>query len=104
MSAILTQTHAPDAGAVEAIVQARHGDPFAVLGPHEVAQGCAIRSFLPGAIKVEVLSHDSSQWLGELELLDAAGFWSGLIPAHVPYRLRVTRPDSLSVIDDAYAF
>ena len=54
MSVTLTEMHAPDPGAVEAIVRARHGDPFAVLGPHEVAGGCAIRSFLPGAIKVEV--------------------------------------------------
>ena len=28
-------SHAPDAGAIAAVVQGRHGDPFAVLGPHE---------------------------------------------------------------------
>jgi 1,4-alpha-glucan branching enzyme len=104
MSVTLTEMHAPDPGAVEAIVRARHGDPFAVLGPHEVAGGCAIRSFLPGAIKVEVLSRESGQKLGDLQLIEAAGLWSGLVPAYVPYRLRVTRPESLAVIDDPYAF
>ncbi len=106
MSTALTdaQAHAPDPGAVAAIVEARHGDPFAVLGPHEVEGGSAIRCFLPGAIKVEVLSRDGGQMLGALDLLHADGFWSGFVRAHVPYRLRVTRPDSLSVLDDPYAF
>ncbi|MCB8875252.1 1,4-alpha-glucan branching protein GlgB [Acidisoma silvae] len=104
MSAVLTDRHAPDAGAITAVVQAQHGDPFAVLGPHEVEGGCAIRSFIPGAIKVEVLSRESGQKLGDLSLLDSSGFWSGVIPAYLPYRLRVTRPDSLTVVDDAYAF
>ena len=39
----------PDAGAVEAVVQGRHGDPFAVLGPHDTADGCSVPAFLPGA-------------------------------------------------------
>ena len=32
-----------------AIVGARHGDPFAVLGLHETAAGFVIRAFVPGA-------------------------------------------------------
>ena len=35
--------------------RAMHGDPFAVLGPHDTADGRVIRAFLPGAVKVEVL-------------------------------------------------
>ncbi|HEX3984422.1 MAG TPA: 1,4-alpha-glucan branching enzyme, partial [Acidisoma sp.] len=104
MSATVAAPHAPDPLAVEAVVQARHGDPFAILGPHEVDGGCAIRCFLPGAIKVEILSRESAQRLGELQLVDAAGFWSGLVPAYVPYRLGVTRPDGVAIVDDPYAF
>ncbi len=38
---------------IEAIVQGEHGDPFAVLGPHQVGVGArtavAVRAFLPDA-------------------------------------------------------
>ncbi len=32
-----------------AIVEARHPDPFAILGPHEAPGGLVIRCFVPGA-------------------------------------------------------
>ena len=42
--------------AVAAIAGARHGDPFAVLGPHETAPGeWEIRAILPGALSVSIL-------------------------------------------------
>ena len=31
--------HLPSAGAIDAIAEARHGDPFAVLGPHDAGEG-----------------------------------------------------------------
>ena len=34
---------------VEAVLAARQSDPFAVLGPHEVPGGWAIRAFVPFA-------------------------------------------------------
>jgi 1,4-alpha-glucan branching enzyme len=34
---------------VDAVLAARQDDPFAVLGPHETADGWAIRAFAPGA-------------------------------------------------------
>ena len=37
---------------VTAIIGARHGDPFAVLGPHATAAGLVIRALVPGATSV----------------------------------------------------
>ena len=34
---------------VQALVEARHDDPFAVLGPHETPDGVVIRALVPGA-------------------------------------------------------
>ena len=38
-----------------ALARGEHGNPFAVLGPHDTSDGRIIRAFLPGATKVEVL-------------------------------------------------
>ena len=93
----------PDPGATEAIVQARHGDPFAVLGPHDVDIGCAVRAMLPDATAVAVVSRDGGP-LTDLQRIDAAGFWSGVMPANIPYRLRIQRGETVREIEDTYAF
>jgi 1,4-alpha-glucan branching enzyme len=95
---------APDHGAIDAILFARHGDPFAVLGPHEVEGGCAVRAFLPDATAVEVVAREDDHVLATLERIDLAGFWSGLTAANVPYRLRITSGDLVRVTEDPYAF
>jgi 1,4-alpha-glucan branching enzyme len=100
----LTDTGAPDRGAIEAIVHARHGDPFAVLGPHEIGGACAVRAFLPDATEVVVVARDDGRELGRLARIDAAGFWSGLLPARLGYRLLVTREGIADVEEDPYAF
>ncbi len=45
-----------DQGAAEAIAGGWHGDPFAVLGPHKVAQRWEVRAFVPGAERLWVLT------------------------------------------------
>ena len=46
--------HAAD---FDLVCQGRHGDPFAVLGPHrDAAGGLVVRAFLPGARAVVVLA------------------------------------------------
>jgi 1,4-alpha-glucan branching enzyme len=96
--------HLPHPGAIEALVDARHGDPFGLLGPHDCAEGCAVRSFQPGALAVEVIAREGGGALGSLALVHPAGFWSGLIAARMPYRLRITDQDGERIIDDPYAF
>ncbi|MFM9709709.1 GlgB N-terminal domain-containing protein, partial [Streptomyces galilaeus] len=34
---------------VRALMRAEHGDPFAVLGPHQTRDGLQVRALLPGA-------------------------------------------------------
>ena len=42
---------------IAALVQGRHGDPLAVLGPHVAADGITwVRVFLPGAVAVQVVA------------------------------------------------
>ena len=34
--------------AIEALAQGRHGDPFALLGPHREGEHWVVRALLPG--------------------------------------------------------
>jgi 1,4-alpha-glucan branching enzyme len=62
--------------AVEAILQARHGDPFSVLGPHQIQPGrWEVRAMLPDAQAVEILSPDGANVLGAMERRHEAGFF-----------------------------
>src|SRR6185369_5226827 len=64
MTAVLSPTL--DAASIAAIVDGRHGDPFAVLGPHEVQGKTVIRAFLPGAASVAVIDPESGAVAGTL--------------------------------------
>ncbi len=100
--------HAHD---VEMICSASHGDPFAVLGPHAVADGpmagqTSVRCFLPGAQSVVVESAKGKS-LGPLTRQHADGCFEGVVKAlpSAPYRLRVQWADGHSAtIDDPYRF
>jgi 1,4-alpha-glucan branching enzyme len=71
---------------VAAILAARHGDPFAVLGPHRTHGGWAVRAFLPGAETVELVGPVA----GSLERRHPDGFFEGVV-AEDPgaYRFRI---------------
>ena len=47
-----------------ALVEARHADPFSVLGPHEVKGGIVIRAFVPGATRLEVIEEETGAVAG----------------------------------------
>src|SRR5579875_1604938 len=96
--------HHPDAGAVAAVLAARHGDPFAVLGPHRVAEGTAIRAFLPDARGVQVVGRDTGLTIGKLERVHPDGFFSGLVATPAPYRLRIDTGTLVYETEDPYAF
>jgi 1,4-alpha-glucan branching enzyme len=95
---------APDQSSIDAIVQARHGDPFAVLGLHTQAGVHAVRAFLPAATQVEVLARDTGFVLGALERVQSDGFWSGIVQEAVPYRLLVTEQNRTYETEDPYSF
>ncbi|MDB5511914.1 MAG: 1,4-alpha-glucan branching enzyme [Enterovirga sp.] len=97
---------AVDPGDVTAIVEARHGNPFAVLGPHETAPGqYEIRAMLPGARSVGVLPEGASEPIA-MTRIDPAGFYVARLesPQRPWYRLRVEWPDASQDLRDPYSY
>jgi 1,4-alpha-glucan branching enzyme len=92
---------------IGAIVTGTHGDPFAVLGPRAVEGGITIRAFVPDAESVQAIDRNTGAELAELERLDDAGFFAGVIEegATPPdYRLRARRQSDSWELDDPYRF
>jgi 1,4-alpha-glucan branching enzyme len=87
-----------------ALAQGVHGNPFSVLGPHDTPQGRVIRSFLPGALKVEVLRRSDGAVLSTLEPASEAGLFENLVPERVPYRMRIQWPGAEQEMEDPYSF
>ncbi len=96
-------TGLPDAGAIDAIMHARHGDPFAVLGPHGMDHDRTVRAVVPGAEAVTVLDR-GGQTLGSLQRLHPDGFWAGAAPGDGPYKLKASGAGGIWEQEDAYAF
>ena len=88
-----------DAGEAEALRQGRHGDPFGVLGLHEVAGQAVLRAMQPGAEAVWALCPDpvALQALGD-------GLFAGVLPKAGPYRLRAQGHGAEWEWDDPYRF
>jgi 1,4-alpha-glucan branching enzyme len=94
---------------VDALVQARHGDPFAVLGLHADPQGTLwVRAMLPGATAVSVLDASKDRRLAALSLRHADGLWEGSIPRRrnrFEYRLQIRWADGHEqTCADPYSF
>jgi len=92
---------------IEAIVAARHGDPFAYLGMHETAGGLCVRVILPGAIAVEVIDASTGEVAGEGELVHPDGLFIASISGRADrfsYRLGVDWGGVKQEFDDAYRF
>jgi len=92
---------------IDLIRLGRHGDPFAVLGPHRDDSGQAwVRAFLPTAQAITVLGASDNRRLGELLRLHPDGVFDG--PVALPegeraYRLQVQWADgTLQLVDDPY--
>ena len=91
---------------IRAIVEARHMDPFAILGPHATPDGLAVRCFEPGAASIELLAENPARRIA-LDRRHPEGFFEGLLPGDklpIAYRLRASRGDSAWEFRDPYAF
>ncbi|WP_424360426.1 1,4-alpha-glucan branching protein GlgB [Methylocystis parvus] len=90
---------------IAAIVAARHGDPFSLLGPHETPEGVVIRAFVPGAAAVVAQTPDG-KIIAPLDRVDAEGFFEGLTPlrARAPYILAASNEAAAWRFADPYAF
>ncbi|SNB68452.1 1,4-alpha-glucan branching enzyme [Arboricoccus pini] len=98
--------YAAEPAAVAALVEGRHGDPFAILGMHGGnGQPLVVRTFQPGARAVRVLAGEAL--VAELTQTHAAGFFEGEIPLRqepFAYRLRIAWAVGESEIEDPYRF
>jgi 1,4-alpha-glucan branching enzyme len=93
-----------DPGAVRAIVEGRHGDPFTILGPHRVPRGgTVIRAFLPNASAASVMTAAREPVADFVHVED--GLWVAAVP-QVPerYLIRTDWHGSLHESEDPYAF
>ncbi|WP_375288075.1 1,4-alpha-glucan branching protein GlgB [Sphingomonas sp.] len=68
----------PPRGALDALLQGRHADPFSLLGPHAGPEGTFVRAFVPGAETLEAQSL-AGEPLGTLEMADPEGLFEGTI-------------------------
>ncbi len=91
------------AAIIEAVVEGRHDDPFAVLGPHETDGRIVLRAFVPGAERVDAMTRDG-ELLAHLTRRHAAGFFEGPIAKRAAYRLLASNRDGTWTVDDAYAY
>jgi 1,4-alpha-glucan branching enzyme len=93
----------PDADVV-AIAAGRHGDPFAVLGPHEGPDGLVIRAFVPHARTLAVEEMDGTR-IGPLDRRHEDGVFEAVVPGtRRPYRLRAENEGGGWTIEDPYRF
>jgi 1,4-alpha-glucan branching enzyme len=86
-----------ESSAIEALAAGRHGDPFAILGPHDGV----LTVFQPGADKVEALQGKSVSPLAPTE---SAGVFQGKLKAQGPYRLRAEGHGTTWEWEDPYRF
>lgn len=80
----------PPRGAIQALLEGRHDDPFSLLGVHAGPEGSFARVWLPGAGEATAFALDGQE-LGELKPIDARGLFEGVIaggPQPVKYRAR----------------
>ncbi|HET9904814.1 MAG TPA: 1,4-alpha-glucan branching protein GlgB [Xanthobacteraceae bacterium] len=85
-----------------AILEGRHADPFAYLGPHEENGVPVVRVFLPDATRVAVLHRGGE---AELSRIHEHGLFAGAVPGlDGAYRLRATFSGGTVEIEDPYRF
>ena len=90
---------------VAAIVEARHSDPFAVLGPHAEGKGTVIRAFVPHAETLEARGLDGAP-IATLERRHPDGVFEGLANRKLPfdYRLHAANEGGAWDLSDPYRF
>src|SRR5580765_4530520 len=90
-------------GTIAAIVEGRHADPFAVLGPHEIAGEWVVRAFVPGAETVDAVTRDGAL-LAHLTRRHDGGVFEAPVPRRTAYVLKAANREGSWTVDDAYAY
>jgi 1,4-alpha-glucan branching enzyme len=92
---------------IEAVVAARHSDPFAFLGMHEEGGRLIVRAMLPGAEAVTIVDAATGEAAGAAERMHPDGFFIARLEDRAerfPYRLRVFWDGAAHEFDDAFRF
>ena len=94
----------PPPGALEALLQGRHDDPFSLLGLHAGPGGTHARVWIPGAERAE--AHDlAGRRLGALARVDKRGLFEGRISGPPrPVKYRAQGYGAQWWVTDAYSF
>ena len=90
-----------DHAQARALVEGRHGDPFAVLGPVGAGKARVITALVPGAERVWALTPDPVELP---PVAEAPGLFSGAVPGKGAYRLRAEGQGAAWDWDDPYRF
>ena len=105
---------AASAADINAIVAARHADPFAGLGPHDSESGVAVRAFVPGAERLWLMPESGAPQ--QFTRRHPQGFFELLIPSALggesrgerwkpgAYRLKGENAGGAWEFRDPYAF
>jgi len=94
----------PNAGAIAALLEGTHSDPFSILGVHAGPAGTFVRALVPGADEVAVFSLKDAS-LGKLKPTDDRGLFEGKIrgkPRPVKYLCRASGSEWW--VTDPYSF
>ncbi|NDJ84732.1 MAG: 1,4-alpha-glucan branching enzyme, partial [Chloroflexi bacterium] len=94
-------------GAIESLVNGDHGDPFSLLGPHQVdPETLSIRTFQPAAAAMQVVTAHGQKM--EMERLHEAGFFVATVPGkfdELRYHYELSdAAGKTSTFADPYAF
>jgi 1,4-alpha-glucan branching enzyme len=91
--------------ALDALAAGQHGDPFALLGLHEVDGVRTVRTLQPQAQTVFLLDRQGNE-IAEMQRVHAGGVFEAPLPGRLKsYRLRVTETGGHRYeIEDAYRF
>jgi 1,4-alpha-glucan branching enzyme len=89
--------------AIDALVLGRHGDPFALLGPHREGEGWVIRALLPRARAVTVLAR-SGETLATFRRVHVAGLFEAEISERPDCRLCIDWDGVIQETEDPYSF
>ena len=107
----MTKMQSPilDYAQINAVVNAKCNDVFAVLGMHSNpnGKGLLVRCFLPGALNVQVIARSNNAKVASLSQIDSAGLFEGLLGRRTKrfdYYLKVEYPQLTTTLEDAYQY
>ena len=104
MATMMSAQFLNDTAAIAALADGRHGDPFAVLGPHETPIGIVVRSLLPGARKVELLARHSDAVIATMRPVYEDILFEARLTKLEPYRLKIDWNGIEQITEDPYSF